>query len=156
MVCKFCRDAGFLRSDLRKAIAIALTASEGNDAFKYESPSNPADIYQGLFGIPQTDIPDTFKGNVYDPLANAKLAHNLWRMAGKQWDWSPYYAGGVWRSHLEVAREAILTPPSPQESPLITNRAQTKAQTDNVVQTVKHASGWMIEVGNAARSIPSR
>lgn len=156
MVCKFCRDAGFLRDDLRKGIAIALAASQGDDAYTYVSPTNSTDTYKGLFGIHSTDVPNTFKGNLYDPLANAKLARSLWQKAGKSWDWSPYYSGGVWRSYLAVAREAILTPPSAQESPLFTGRAQVKAATDDVVQTVKHSSGWMIEVSKAARSVPSR
>lgn len=155
-VADFCRKAGWTSTSLQQATAIALAASQGDDAYDYGYAASTLDDYKGLFGIPLSLIPSMFKGNLFDPLANAKLAYSLWRRGNRSWDWSPYYRSGAWRTYLTVAKDAISAPPTPQETPGITGATRVSKGRQSMDITLHGGEQRIIDASGWARIIPSR
>lgn len=152
----FASQAGFTGKAKVLAVAIALAASSGDDAYHYEYAEGTGIQYVGLFGIPAALIPERLIGNLYDPKVNANLAFQLWRSDSGTWDWSPYYASGVWRQFSSIARESATATAAPQSVSTVSGvRHGVSAQSSARLST-KGAVGAMVATHRAIGSVPSR
>lgn len=110
----FVRKAGFTGIPLNQATAIALATSDGDDAYYVTTDAPGHGPWVGLFGIEDNSTQNPKGVKLLDPVANARLAYNLWRSNGKSWDWSPQYVSGEWKGKLAGVRATLLLPASPQ------------------------------------------
>lgn len=149
----FVRKAGFLGNPITQAVALILAASNGDDAYSYQSDVPGSATLKGLFGIPDTPELNPKGVNLYDPYANAKVAYQMWRSNGKTWNWLPQFASGVWRQQIESARLAVTTPASPQPIPVDPNPTNVVGATNAMHLTSVQATGQAIQVANAAASL---
>lgn len=102
--------AGFGVDDAITAVALALAATEGDDAYRWEPTTPDGRVLLGAWAVPADEA------NAYpdlDPLRLPTAAKLLWALtAGERrpWDWLPVYAAGEWRSRLDDATAGVRAP----------------------------------------------
>lgn len=102
----FAHTAGFRGAVLTDAVAIALASSGGDDALRHLGPAGYQSDTRGLWQIDVARLTGFGKGNLYDPIRNAKAAYRLWNAYEKGWDWNYAYNAGTWQGCLLVASKA--------------------------------------------------
>jgi len=105
-LCGFAESAGFVRADVPTAVAVALAASGGNDAYVAEPWGGSRTVSVGLWQI-VCDRWDTDRLTLLlDPYSNARAALALFEDAGARWGWCDGYRSGRWSLFVDQAERA--------------------------------------------------
>lgn len=102
--------AGMAPAEAAVAVAVALSGTEGDDAYQWAVDAPGGRSYLGAWAI-RDDIaaehPDL------DPMRLAQAAQMVRRLTGRtgdNWAWSDVHATGDWRKRLDDATEAVTHP----------------------------------------------
>lgn len=106
----FVEAAGFRGGDRAVAVAVALAASHGDDAFLSTGWAGSEIVSVGLWQV-GADRGDTRTvAALLDPLRNAEAARQSFLDTDRSWSWCVGWQSGRWRLHLADAREAVAHP----------------------------------------------
>lgn len=103
----FAEQGGFRRDQLAEAMAIAVVASQGDDALVEASLFGDLPVVAGLWQVPVADRVGFDVDSLLQPTINARAAHTLWKEAGQSWEWSPAYLAGTWRIVIDNAWDVV-------------------------------------------------
>ena len=95
--------AGWKGEDAVTAVAIA-GAESGWDPYA----ENPGSSAKGLWQTMMSYHEPKYRGASWsDPHANARVAHQIWREAGKSWSPWTVHTSGAYQAHMAEARRAV-------------------------------------------------
>lgn len=92
------------------AVAVALTASGGDDQYHYEALPGPSVDARGLWAIDVVKWPQYASVDLYDPVVNAQAAIHLVTGPGMRWEWNPGWGGLGYADNLRAAYAAVSAP----------------------------------------------
>lgn len=103
----FAEGAGFATSDLPLAVAVALSASGGNDAFTATPTPGALTRCVGLWQLSAPVGDGGALSPLLDPYRNAQAALEAYDEAGEAWVWCIGWQTGRWRLYLPEATRAV-------------------------------------------------
>lgn len=103
----FAEQGGFRRDELAEAMAVAVVASQGDDALVDAPMFGDLPVSVGLWQVPTSDRIGFDVDALLVPATNARAAHTLWREAGQSWSWSPAFLTGRWQNIIDNAWETV-------------------------------------------------
>lgn len=105
-----CLRGGMTHPQATVAVAIALAATEGDDAYLWQSETPGGRSFVGAWAIP-TDLLDGAELETAGRLSGSvAIVRRLTGPQGDDWAWSPVFAVGDWRKRLEDATAAVAHP----------------------------------------------
>lgn len=110
VIAYYIKATGMRPSGAVVAVAIALDATEGEDAYWWQQDRPNGRTFAGAFAIPLDVIDPDWD---LDPLKLSQAAQIVRRLTGPQgdrWDWSPAFAANGWRRRLEDAQAGLARP----------------------------------------------
>lgn len=113
-VADFARRAGFTRGPLVTAVAVALAASGGDDAWWWHPLGTGHIDERGLWALDLGALPELQGRDLWHPLRCAEACREVYLARGRRWDWHRVAAGGLHERHRQTA-EAAARAPSPRQ-----------------------------------------
>jgi hypothetical protein len=152
VVAGFAKNAGWTDKDLVFAVAVALAASEGEDALENVVDFQPIAKLVGLWQVPDWMLEEPTKSRLTNPVTNAKAAYALWLEHEQTWNWLPTFRTGGWRFRLVEAALACKTPQMGEEqaNPIVlVDIVPTRRSAIGAIGNLLHQiSGFGRSIGN--------
>lgn len=102
--------AGFDAADAAVGVAVAITATGGDDAYVWAATSIGDAPLVGAWAIPNYGADEIEGLDLYRLSQNALAARRLWEASGRSWRWSAVWRAGGWSLRLTEAERAVATP----------------------------------------------
>ena len=142
------------------ATAVALAESDGRLDATHKNGDGTTDY--GLYQINSVhaDVIAAHGGLWYSPIFNTQMAHDIWRSAGGSFSpWSTYKSG-AYKSHMDIAKQAVQN--SDAVATDIGNKDGSQTKYDNpianlangvigVAQSIFKGAAWMAKPHNWGR-----
>lgn len=103
----FVEAAGFRGDDRAVAVAVALSASGGNDAYVTEPWGGSLSRYVGLWQVYAAASDTEAIVGLLDPYRNAEAAREAFLANDDRWDWCIGWVTGRFALYLPDARRAV-------------------------------------------------
>lgn len=109
-LCGFAESAGFVPADVPTAVAVALAASGGDDAYVARPWAGSLAVHVGLWQLEVTTSDVDATAVLLDPYRNAQAALAAFEDAGASWAWCDGWKGCRWVGFLPAATRAARAP----------------------------------------------
>jgi hypothetical protein len=94
-IAKFARDAGFSRSQVVDAVALALAVSGGADHYAHNPISSPGAERRGLWAVRVDEVPGELVADLFSPHDAAAVARALFQATSDSFAWHPGWITGA-------------------------------------------------------------
>lgn len=115
--------AGFVGTPLAEAVAVALAATGGEDAYHWHVGGPGSPDYRGLWAIDVGTIHQFERVDMFDPRWCAWVARQLYDYAHHQWVWHPAWRNGRAAALMARATEAAANPSLQAPAPAVDSLA---------------------------------
>jgi len=106
-ISQFAAGAGFERTEVAMATAVAWVASQGADHYAYNPGLTVASERRGLWALRVDDVPDGEGHLLWNPDYCAQRARALYLASDHSWLWHPAILGGAVDRALELVTAII-------------------------------------------------
>lgn len=152
-VANFARGAGFVDQAHIDAVALALAATRGDDAWHFTAGMGAATDQRGLWALDVAAVPFIAAVDLYSPDEAARALRAVFRANGDTLAWHPVFESPAFLRALPAAERAVSERYTPDQLRELRSDALALAAERGAQVTRRRAERTVTEVGAALRRL---